>query len=246
MFVSEYLTRIAECLRRQDFSLESIGEAERICIWSRRAPGSGGPVIFVSTGIHGDERSGPEALLQFLENSAFAPGVDWVIAPLLNPSGFRQGTRSNAEGIDLNRDFLRCQCRETKALIDWWRAQERPCRVHLSLHDDWEAEGFYLYEIDTTGFSQSLSAKILAAVERVSPLQSNGPVDGHILAAPGLIIHEPVADEPEGWPEAIWLTRTWPVRSYTFEAPGRLPSEVRVKSLVAALEGALKSLICVS
>ena len=210
-------------------------------VWTRPAAAArtDAPVIFVSAGIHGDESCAPEALSRFLERADLSGSFDWVIAPLLNPSGFRLGTRGCATGVDLNRDFLRCQCPETRALMEWWRHRAKPCDIHLSLHEDWEADGFYLYEIDTTTTRESLSARILDRVAAVAPLQEIGPVDDHELTAPGLIVHEPVADEPDGWPEAIWLTRTWPVRSYTFEAPGRQPPEVRVQSLVAALEGAL-------
>ncbi len=237
----EYLRRFAQLASRQEFARNLIGElGPGVEIWTRSANMPDAPVIFLSTGIHGDERCGPEALLQFLSGWTFAPDIEWVLAPLLNPSGFGQGTRCNAEGIDLNRDFLRCRCSETQAFKEWWRRRTRACELHLSLHEDWEAEGFYLYEIDTSEQGTSLSAAILSRVEEVAPLQRTGPVDGHLLAAPGLIVHEPVADEPEGWPEAIWLTRTWPMASYTLEAPGQLAPEVRVRSLVAGLEGALR------
>lgn len=237
---SEYLHRFANLAIRQEFAREVVDpQGHGIEIWTKLSERPGAPVILLSSGIHGDERSGPEALLHFMAEWTFSREIDWVVSPLLNPSGFGQGTRCNAEGIDLNRDFLRRQCRETEAFMNWWAGRSKPCQIHLSLHEDWEAEGFYLYEIDTSGRSESLAPAILESVTEVAPLQSNGPVDGHPLAAPGLIVHEAVADEPEGWPEAIWLTRTWPVQSYTLEAPGQLAPEVRVKSLVAALRGAL-------
>lgn len=53
--------------------------------------------------IHGDESAGiPVARL--LERSAPAD-VDLWIVPVLNPDGLAAGTRGNAHGVDLNRNF---------------------------------------------------------------------------------------------------------------------------------------------
>lgn len=207
-------------------------------LWIRPGGDSQAPVVVLTTGIHGDERCGPEALVELFEEREFCPEITWVAAPLLNPAGYRLGCRENEAGIDLNRDFLRRQAVETRCLMAWWSRQPRPCDLHLSLHEDWEAEGFYLYEINTSG-KPSFAAEILALLAGSVPLQETGPVDGHVLAAPGLILHEPVPDEPEGWPEAIWMTRTWPVQSYTFEAPGRFSPAARVQALRLAAGAAI-------
>ncbi|MBU6302981.1 MAG: M14 family metallocarboxypeptidase [Verrucomicrobia bacterium] len=238
-----YLQRFARFADLQGFTRETALPAEAgIELWTRPPAEEDAPVIFLSGGIHGDEPCGPEALLRFVAEWKFSGAAEWILAPLLNPTGFEPGTRGNDAGIDLNRDFLRRACGETKALVDWWQRRPRPCHLHFSLHEDWEADGFYLYEIDTSGRGETLSPLILDSVSAVAPLQRNGPVDGHALAAPGMIVHDAVADEPEGWPEAIWLARTWPLQSYTFEAPGQLPEETRVESLLAALRGALGGL----
>jgi len=239
--VTDFIDRFAGLMARQEFVRETLGSVcgDPLWIWTRHSRDPNAPVIFLSAGIHGDERCGPEALLRLVENWTFSNRFDWVIAPLLNPSGFRQGTRCNEDGTDLNRDFLRCQCLETRALMDWWRRQPKSCDLHLSLHEDWEAEGFYLYEIDTSS-RESLAARILAQVAETTVLQETGPVDGHQLTAPGLIVHAPEPDEADGWPEAIWLARTWPLQSYTFEAPGQQSCEVRVEGLLAACRGALE------
>ncbi len=225
----------------QDLKAEIIwaSDSDSISIWTRASYSLFAPRIYISAGIHGDEPCGPDALLRFLELHPLSWSCDWVIAPSLNPTGLRQGTRENAAGIDLNRDFLRRESGEVRALINWWECQDRACDLHLSLHEDWEASGFYLYEINTGGIG-SLAGPILGAVQEVVPLESSGPVDGHELSAPGLILHSPDPDEEEGWPEAIWLAKRSPVLSVTFEAPGRDARDRRTMSLVSALRAALR------
>jgi protein MpaA len=232
--------RISRAAAVKGFRGERFGAVgdDDLWIWSRLGSKPDAPVVFLSSGIHGDERSGPEAVVGLMEEGSWDERFNWVVLPILNPSGLRRESRENAAGIDLNRDFLRRMAGETIALIDWWRGRPKPCSLHFSFHEDWEAEGFYLYEI-STGAGPSLAPSILNAVGGEFPLQSDGPVDDHALAAPGWIIHAPEPDEPEGWPEAIWLSRTWPMRSYTFEAPGRQCLDRRIACLKAAGKAAL-------
>jgi protein MpaA len=66
---------------------------------------SDSPVKVVVVGcIHGDEPAGI-AVADVLETLPAAPGVDLWIVPDMNPDGVALGTRENAEGIDLNRNF---------------------------------------------------------------------------------------------------------------------------------------------
>jgi protein MpaA len=63
---------------------------------------SGTPVLVVGC-IHGDETGGI-AVARALERLAPA-GLDLWIVPDLNPDGVAAGTRQNAHGVDLNRNF---------------------------------------------------------------------------------------------------------------------------------------------
>jgi murein peptide amidase A len=193
--------------------------------------------IYISAGMHGDEPSGCHALLNWLRQGP-PPHLNLILAPVLNPTGLTLGTRENHNGVDLNRDFLKLQTREIRAFIRWWNQNPRHCSLHLSLHEDWEAAGFYLYKINTAA-PWSPEHEILEQVSRHYPLQPMGSVDGHELSAPGLIDHPPIPDEREGWPEAIWLAKRYPTLSLTFEAPGTQPLANRIAMMELAIAAAV-------
>ncbi len=54
--------------------------------------------------IHGDERAGL-AVTRRLRELPAQPGVDLWMLDDLNPDGAVRGTRQNARGVDLNRNF---------------------------------------------------------------------------------------------------------------------------------------------
>ncbi|HQZ28027.1 MAG: succinylglutamate desuccinylase/aspartoacylase family protein [Verrucomicrobiales bacterium] len=233
----EEFSRVASC---QGFDAEVIWESGEDCIrfWTRSAACNFGPRIFLSAGIHGDEPCGPEALLRLLKLHSLSHSCDWVIAPVLNPTGIRAGTRENRNGIDLNRDFYRKESGEIRAFTRWWEEQRQGIHLHISLHEDWETSGLYLYEINT-GTVTSFAGMILESIRDSVPLEEEGPVDGHELSAPGLILHEPEPDEGFGWPEAIWLVKRYPLLSLTLEGPGGIAPDDRTTGLLTALRSAV-------
>lgn len=197
--------------------------------------------VYLSAGIHGDEPAGPLAMVELMRSGFFREDMNWTILPLMNPTGWQTGRRENADGVDLNRDFFAFAARETQALAQWI-PQRAPFDLYLSLHEDWESTGFYLYEINACGAS-SFSASILHAVAEVVPIEPQGIVDGHKLCAPGLILHPPRPDEPEGWPEAIFHADLYSLHSYTFETPSSLPMDQRIAAHIAAVKAAVQRLI---
>lgn len=205
---------------------------------TRRGTGSGSQ-IYLSAGIHGDEPAGCLAILHLLRNLEFDEHNDWFLCPALNPQGLSNNTRENADGVDLNRDYRWPVSAEVKAHIRWL-AGTPPCRLYLSFHEDWEAEGFYLYELSNCA-APSIARPILRAAGAVMPLEQKAVVDEHPLASPGYIAHPPEADDPEHWPEAIYHLSRSPHLSYTFETPSRRPMKVRVAAHVRSAEIALEA-----
>ncbi|MDP3849326.1 MAG: M14 family metallocarboxypeptidase [Luteolibacter sp.] len=200
-----------------------------------------GPRIYLSAGIHGDEPAGPLALLELMRGDFFSPGIDWVICPALNPAGLASGLRENAEGVDLNRDYRLKKSRETAAHADWLAAGALPA-LFLSLHEDWESRGFYLYEINLGADEPRRSREIIAATGRWFPPEPGPDIDGHAPRETGWIFHPAEADVPEGWPEAIYLAKLGCPLSFTFETPSHAVLAARVAAHCAAVRAACREL----
>lgn len=66
--------------------------------------------------IHGDEPAG-RAVVRLLARAA-PPGVELWLVSTVNPDGARRGTRTNARGVDLNRNFSRAWRRNAPGLAD--------------------------------------------------------------------------------------------------------------------------------
>lgn len=103
----------------------------------------GGVVVLVLGSIHGGEIAGKEAMLMLAREMALEPGhpllkdLVVILCPLYNADGNEKmdpgnrpgqagpergmGERVNAGGLDLNRDFIKAEAPETRALLKFLR-----------------------------------------------------------------------------------------------------------------------------
>jgi len=74
-------------------------------IWAihRTRPGATKRVVVVGQ-VHGDERAGIRVTRR-LKQAELPENLDLWIIPTANPDGLAAGTRTNARGVDLNRNF---------------------------------------------------------------------------------------------------------------------------------------------
>ncbi len=77
-------------------------EGRPIRAWRLGEPGRR-RIVLVST-MHGDEPH-TRAILETLRDGRAIRGVDLWVVPTYNPDGLARGTRRNARGVDLNRNF---------------------------------------------------------------------------------------------------------------------------------------------
>ena len=229
--------REAEARGFQAIELASLNEGSLIA-WER--PGDG-PRVYLSAGIHGDEPAGPLAVLELLREDFFTAPVAWSICPMLNPSGFVARRRENADGVDLNRDYLLRSTLEVAAHVKWLDAQPTP-DLFISLHEDWESVGFYFYEINLGEEDPRRPQLILDAVSPWFSPEAGPEIDGHTPREAGWIYHAAEPDLPEGWPEAIFLAKKGCPVSFTFETPSHAPLAQRVAAHVAAVKAACTGL----
>jgi protein MpaA len=192
--------------------------------------------IYISTGIHGDEPAGPLAVLQLLQEDRWPENADIWLCPCLNPTGFPLNTRENAQGVDLNRDYLNTKTEEISAHIAWLEKQPR-FDVCLCLHEDWESQGFYVYELNPDN-QPSFAGPIVQNVAKVCPVDMSPEIEGR-PASGGII--RPVGDprsRPQ-WPEAFYLFTYKTRLSYTLEAPSDFEIKTRVAAEIAGVRSVM-------
>ena len=216
--------------------------------WLQRAAQTGpnAPRVYFSSGIHGNEFAGPPALLELLRRVDFFAAFDVTIFPILNPDGVAHGTRENADGVDLNRDYRALKSAEIASHVEALKTLGR-FDAAMMLHEDFEGVGAYLYELNEA-LPPTLGGEIIAAMGRHVPIDERPIIEevaarGGVLQRRDIVLkHGRIEDRPD-WPEAIYLSINHTQVSYTTETPGPFPLEARVRAQIAALEtllGAVK------
>jgi hypothetical protein len=204
----------------------------------RRAPKKTQPQqpprrIYISTGIHGDEPAGPLAALRLLQEDQWPEQAEIFLLPCLNPGGFVLNRRENAQGVDLNRDYLNPKTNEIRAHLGWLEKQA-PFDISLCLHEDWESAGFYVYELNPDG-RPSFAKSIIERVAEVCPIDMSPEIESR--PASGGIINPNIdpRTRPQ-WPEAFYLIMRKTRLSYTLEGPSDFLLLTRVAALVAGVK----------
>ncbi len=179
--------------------------------------------VLVIGNIHGGEVAGKDAMLELLrdlaagEHSAWADSVVLMVAPIYNADGNERigydnrplqlgpvggmGVRPNADGLDLNRDFMKLASPEARALVGLIRDADP--HVVVDLHTtDGTAMGYHLTY--APGLSPNTPAGIDADLwDRWLPaisdaiLATDGFATYHYGNVPGAFGEEAAA--PRGW-----------------------------------------------
>ncbi len=215
-------------------ALRTIAKADGYPVFCLASPALGyRGAIYLSAGIHGDEPGATEGLIAWAEaRCKTLATLPVLIFPCTNPWGLSNNRRSDMEGHDLNRLFHKDQ-HPTIAAVQK-AVQPYHFSSALMLHEDYDAEGIYLYEHHTTSPAGQL---LLDAAEREIPRDPRSRIEGRRvkngLLSPRL---SPGALRKLGHPEAIWLHLKKCGRSITFETPSEFALERRVAAHVAAIE----------
>ena len=194
--------------------------------------------IYVSAGIHGDEPAGPEALITWAEkNQERLASLPLLLFPCLNPWGLVNNCRFDEAGIDLNRVFHL----ETRPVVVALKRVLAPYRfaVALNLHEDFDGQGFYLYEVQHE--KPFWGETLLAAARPFIRIEGRTRIDGR-KAADGLIRRrfEKKRFARIGYPEAVWLHLHHTQRALTLETPSEFAMEQRVHAQMAVIDECIR------
>ncbi|MFF3326784.1 M14 family zinc carboxypeptidase [Streptomyces sp. NPDC002889] len=218
--------------REQERMREVIENAPTAAAKDGRIKASYKTPVFINNNIHGNEWEGTDAALKLIEELAKAK--DARTSGLLaknrihlnvtaNPDGRIAGTRANANGFDLNRDFITATQPETRAIRRI--AIDKQPAVMLDLHG--YVNGTLIepttpphgenYEYDL--FLKNAYANALGMEKAVNGLGYTPDKDG---VQPAVI---PFRDEKEGWDDwpPVFTPQYMPfqgaVASHTIEFP---------------------------
>lgn len=228
------------------------GGAERTLLVADVSAPAGAPCVIMTAGVHGDEPAASWALLSIARDGLLDRAFGYRIWPCTNPSGYRRGTRENADGNDVNRSFGRGgTSAEARAMIGENRGQT--FALNLDLHEDFEADGFYCYEPKIGDIA--LGPAIVRAMDEAGfPVQElhetydlgYSPEVRHVrVVERGRVVPDVQAetDAFEGrLPHSMFLLQGTARRSLTFESPRRLPWDERVAIHRIAVVTALSEL----
>jgi hypothetical protein len=213
-------------------SLSGSGVNETFYLRTNALAQTGG--IYLSAGIHGDEAGSTEALITWAEKHATRLNeMPLLLFPCLNPWGLLNNCRFSEKGDDLNRSFHRDEIPVIAAIKRV--IGNRRFALSSMLHEDYDGQGLYLYEIqrELPFWGESL----LAHARRFIPIDGRTQVDGR-KAAEGLIRrkinHQRFARI--GYPEAAWLHLYHSDRTFTVETPSEFALSQRVEAHVAVIE----------
>ncbi|MGV3509893.1 MAG: M14 family zinc carboxypeptidase [Sphingobacteriaceae bacterium] len=135
------------------FTIDEIGQSFNSKSVNLIKIGKGEIPILLWSQMHGDEPTGTMALFDLLnflsandEHNAFREQIlnscTLYMVPMLNPDGAEVYERRNAQGIDINRDFIAQQTSEAKILIEI--CDEVKPEFGFNLHDQsslWTVSG---------------------------------------------------------------------------------------------------------
>lgn len=186
--------------------------------------------IGIFAGIHGDEPAGTRALVEFLQLLCREPSIadDYLIRayPLCNPSGFANGTRENAAGADVNREFWKGSAHPEVQIIEH-ELREQHFEGLIQLHADDTSNGIYGFVRGHT-LSENLLKPALTDAAKILPRNVNAQIDG--FAAKDGIIYDAyegiLAAPPQVSPVPFELI---------LETPHHAPMNRQIEALVVAM-----------
>jgi predicted deacylase len=240
--VEAYSERLHLWARASGFVVEQygrIGDIE-LPVLLREAGADPAPSVYLSAGVHGDEPAGPMAVLELLKRKLLPTSAGLTVFPLVNPEGLIRGTRGNAEGIDLNRDYgFANRAMETRAQLEWIGDQRFD--LVICLHEDSDGEGFYVYAHDEEGHAVEYATLALEAARPYTGIDPREEIDdmparnGHMRPPP-----EVVDRNRADLPEALRLFfHHGPRLTITTETPSGFAITDRVEAQCAAVTAIL-------
>ena len=227
--------RWRELARRTGMKVNELCRVEgQKVLWLESARARAGePLVYLSAGVHGDEAGATAGLLKWAEahEERLREGA-FLIFPCLNPVGLILNTRVDGRGLDLNRRF---HLEDDPVCGEWLKVMRgRRVKLGICLHEDYDAQGMYVYELSRLPKGWSGEWLKQVATARL-PVDARGRIEGR-AAVNGVIQRRRTPVGLPGWPEAVMLYEMGCEVSLTFETPSEFSLDDRVQAQVGFLQ----------
>ena len=241
MNIEAYIDRLEQAAGRCGFTISFYGQIGKTGLpVLERHSAEDAPSIYISTGVHGDEPAGPMALLELLRRKAFPDSANYTFVPMVNPTGLVAGTRENADGIDLNRDYgLSPVSEETRSQLEW--IGQRQFDLTLCLHEDYDGQGFYVYSHEDPSDPNDYAGLAIEAAAPFTGIDPREEIDEMPARDGRMFPPEDVMDRSRNdLPEALRLLfHHGATVSITTETPSCQPIIGRIEAQCAAVQAIL-------
>jgi predicted deacylase len=182
--------------------------------------------------VHGDEKSGPIALLALVRQLKRIRHVRLLLFPVVNPYGFERGQRRSAGRVDLNRHAADPRPpQEARAILASLRRYS--LAAFLSLHEDDVLARPYLHGYAHDERGTGIVTSIANTINRSHPLARNRRIHG--LRNERGVILSPSRDG--SFEDA--LHRSGAPVSICFEVPDRMPFARMIQTNIDAINALL-------
>lgn len=196
--------------------------------------------IYISAGIHGDEVAPIVAMLVWAERLlAELPHLPLLLFPILNPWGILENSRRDADGMDLNRIWHNAQ-HPLRQFIDQEIAHHH-FDTMVTLHEDYDAQGIYLYEPLKKG-QLGIGPQLLKSASSLIPLDPRKKIEGRKISFPGVIQRSCIPKIlTQAMPESLYFHRLFreKTRVFTFETPSERDLLLRIQTHICFLDTVL-------
>ncbi len=190
--------------------------------------------LYISAGIHGDEAGATEGLIAWAEDNAHRLSrLPVLIFPCLNPWGLVHNCRTDASGTDLNRVWHSPASPVIQAAAQL--IADRRFHVAITLHEDYDGQGTYLYEPGKKGRLEPWGELLLSTVSNLLPADPRDTIDGR-RAVGGVIRPRLNKLAMRYQPEAVYLLLRHAERSITLETPSEYDVYLRAKIHATVLD----------
>jgi hypothetical protein len=219
---------------RAGLVMRPIAKCGKLPVYSvrtRKLPPEG--TIYLSAGIHGDEPASTEGLITWAEkNIRLLKRRPFFIIPCINPWGLVNNYRMDSQGRDLNRNFQNDAIPQLAALKR--AAAGRKYALAMMLHEDYDAQGLYIYEfVNATpywGEAMLKAASLFIPADKRKIIEHRKACNGLVRRKLDMKLFKKI-----GLPEALYFHLQGCPRVFTVETPSEYSLDRRVRAHAAII-----------